>query len=350
MNRTLLRPALALLIISVSFAASGCTEAASKTRVADAPIPVKLAPVTTEKMALPIVATGTLGAKEDLALGFKIGGVVARVLVNEGDRVRVGQVLAALDLGEIEPGVTRARAAADKAERDRARVERLYADSVATRMQLDDATTGRDAARAEYDAAMFNRRHAMIVAPADGVVLRRLAEPGVVLAAGTPAVVLASHARGQVVRIGLADRDVVRLREGDAASVRFDAYPERRFAGRVTEIGAAADPVTGTYRVEVTLVGVESLPSGFVATVELSPRSDTPVALVPIEALLEAQGEDGTVYSVSSDGQRAERHAVKVAFMAGERVALRSGLEGIASVVTAGAAKLDAGDRVEVVR
>jgi multidrug efflux pump subunit AcrA (membrane-fusion protein) len=102
--------------------------------------------------------------------------------------------------------------------------------------------------------------------------------------------------------------------------------------------------------VEVTLVGVESLASGLVATVEIQPRTDTAVALVPVEALLEAQGDEATVYSVSADGQRAERHAVKVAFMAGERVALRAGLEGVAAAITAGAAKLDAGDRVEVAR
>ena len=145
---------------------------------------MKLSPVTVERISLPVTATGTLGPKEDVTLSFKLGGVISRVLVNEGETVRAGQLLAALDLGEVEPGVTRARTAAEKADRDYQRARTLYADSVATLEQLQDAQSARDAARAEYEAAAFNRSHAVIVAPAAGTILRRTAEPGEVVSAG----------------------------------------------------------------------------------------------------------------------------------------------------------------------
>src|SRR5439155_311494 len=82
---------------------------------------------------------------------------------------------------------------------------------------------------------------------------------------------LGSHARGVGVRAGLADRDVVRIRRGDRAVVRFDALPDRSFDGAVTEIAGAADPLTGTYRVEVTVPAAAGLASGLIGRVEIRP-------------------------------------------------------------------------------
>jgi RND family efflux transporter MFP subunit len=344
------RLAVLIPLLLAPLALSGCTAADSQIRPSKEAIAVKLAPVTIETMAMPVLATGTLGPKEDIALSFKVGGVISRVLVHEGDRVQAGQLLAALDLGEIEPAVTRARTVAEKAARDLSRAQRLYADSVVSLEQLEDAKSGRDAAAAEYEAALFNRSHASIVAAADGVILRRYAEPGEVVNAGTPILALGSRAKGQVLRAGLADRDVVRLRLGDRAVVRFGALPERSFEGTVSEIAAAADAATGTYGIEVALPGAASLASGLVGTVEISPRAGAPVALVPVESVLEANGSDASVFTLSADGRTAERRPVRLAFLAGERVAVRSGLEGVQSVITEGAARLDAGDRVEVTR
>lgn len=340
---------LALLIL-VPLALGGCSPADSKRGPVQDPIAVKLAPVQVERMALPVTATGVLGPKEDIALSFKLGGVVSRVLVHEGETVREGQLLAALDLGEIDAVVARARAAAEKADRDCQRAERLFADSVVTLAQLQDSRSSRDAARADLAAATFNRTHAQIIAPAAGVILRRRLEPGEVVSSGTEVLALGSRARGQVLRAGLSDRDVVRLGLGDRAVVKFDAYPDREFAGSVSQISASADPGTGTYGVEISLPTAAGLGSGLVGTVEIRPASYTPVSLVPVESVLEANGQEATVFTLSSNGRQARRLPVRIAFLAGVRVAIRSGLEGIRSVVTEGAARLDNGSAVEVAR
>ena len=329
-----------LMLVLLTLAAAGCTRIEAAGRAPDPRVPVRVAPLAVERVALPVTAAGTLGPKEEVTLGFKVGGVVARVMVDEGQTVRAGQTLATLDLGEIEPAVTRARSAADKAERDLARMRRLYADSVASLAQLQDAETGRDVARADLETATFNREHAIIVAPANGVILRRSVESGELVQPGMPALVLGSEARGQVVRTGLADRQVVRVRRGDLATVRFDALPGREFEGRVAEIGAAADPQTGTYRVEVALAGAAGLGSGLIGMVA--------VTMVPNAAVLEADGARGTVYTLAADGRHAERRAVTIAFLDGERTAIAGGLEGARAVITEGAAYLESGSVVEV--
>lgn len=325
-----------------------CGEHQGPASGADRPIAIRLGPVTVERVARPVIATGLLGSKEEVPLGFKIGGVIGRVLVDEGRSVRAGDTLALLDLAEIDAAVTRARSAAEKAERDLVRARRLYADSVTSLEQAQNAETGRDVAVAELQAAAFDRRYAVILAPASGVILRRNAEPGEQISAGTPVLTLGSHARGIVMRVPLADRDVVRIRLGDPATVRFDALPGTVFQGRVREIGASADPLTGTFMVEVSVPAAAGSPSGLVGQVEIRPTADRPMATVPVEAILEGDGTRATVFTLSMDGQRAERRTVRVAFLTGDRVVVAAGLENVRNVVTAGAAYLSDGDAVRV--
>jgi multidrug efflux system membrane fusion protein len=310
--------------------------------------PVRIAAVAESALTRPVTGTGTLGAKDELGLSFKVAGVVARVLVDAGDRVHRGQVLAALERREIDASVAKAQSAEEKAARDVARFERLYNDSVVTLVQLQDSRTAWSAARADLDAAAFNQRYATIVAPAAGTVLTRKANAGELVSSGTTVLTLASSARGAVVRVGLPDRDVVQVQVANPAVVRFDAYPDRVFVGRVTEIAAAATPGTGTYPVEITLPGADTLPNGLVGRVEIRSANARPVDVVPIEAIVEADGGRGTVYVLAGDGRHTERREVRIAFTDGRRVGIAEGLRGAQAVVTEGAPYLNDRDPVRV--
>src|SRR5687768_17506443 len=116
---------------AVLLAACAGAEGTPNTAVTAA-IPVRLAPVVDTESTQAIVATGTLAASDEVQLSFKISGIVARVLVQEGQTVRAGQPLAALDLREIDAQLAKARTGLAKAERDLARAQNLYKDSVAT--------------------------------------------------------------------------------------------------------------------------------------------------------------------------------------------------------------------------
>jgi RND family efflux transporter MFP subunit len=350
--RTTIRFALALALAIAVAALSGCANGGAEepASAADQRAVVRAAPVTDTVLARPIVATGTVAPADEAALGFKVGGVIERIAVDEGDAVRAGQTLASLDLREIDAALARARSGATKAERDLERARRLYADSVVALAEFQDSETSHEVAQADLEAAAVNRRYAVIVAPVNGVVLRRAAEPGENISAGATVLVVGSRgaAHGHVLEIGLADRDAVSVRKGDPAVARFEALPGREFAGRVARIGAAADPVTGTYEVEIALDDAGTLAAGLVGRVEVRPAHGAPATLVPIEAVLEADGAEATVYALSADGSRAERRRVTVAFIEGDRVAVADGLEGASRVLTDGAAYLDDGAAVRV--
>lgn len=295
----------------------------------------------------PVRAAGSVAPQDEAELSFKIGGVVAAVAIEEGARVRRGQTLATLDLREIDAHVARARSVLANAERDLARAQALYADSVATLEQLQDAATAAEVAAADFQAASFNRRYATITAPMDGVILRRHAEPGELLAPGQPVVLIGGTSSGWVLRVALADRDVVRTRVGDPAEIVFDALPGRIFAGRVSQVAAAPDARSGTYDVEVAIERAsQELTAGLIGQVEIRPTDAQRLHVIPIEALVEADGDRGVVYGLTLDGTRARRVEITIGFLDGDRVAVRDGLDGVADVVTDGAAYLTDGTPV----
>lgn len=338
-----------LLLSAVVVAACGADVRADVDAAASAPAPVRAVEVTEETVSRPVTGTGTLQAKEEVTLSFMVGGIVARIAVNEGQQVRRGQVLATLDLREIDAQVAKARSAADKAARDLARIRGLYHDSVATLEQLQNVTTAAEVAAADLQAAEFNRQYATITAPADGVVLRRFAEGGELLSPGTAVLVVGAAESGSVLRVGVTDRDVVRLQPGNRAQVRFDAYPGILFNGRVTQVGAAAHPQTGTYTVEISVQpACRRLVSGLVGRVEIEPSAEGVLPVIPVEAIVEADGDVASVFVLASDGSRAERRTVSVAFVRGARVALNGGVAAGERVVTDGSAYLNDGQAVRV--
>ena len=123
----------------------------------------------------------------------------------------------------------------------------------------------------------------------------------------TSVFLFASTENAWVVRVNLTDKDIVKVSLLDSAMVRFDAYPEKKFAGQVSEIGNAADPYTGTYEVELLLTDQpEKLVSGFIAKVNIYPSATENRVFIPVEAIVEANGLEGTVF-VIENGMAAKR-------------------------------------------
>ena len=347
MSRVALRYVLmpALLLTAAACGGADVAPAAEDT----VRIPVRVVTPELRRTMPPIVLTGTLGAKEEIPLAFKIGGVVARVAVEAGQSVRAGQVLAELSLAEIDAQVSAAREGRDKAQRDMTRAERLLADSVATRSQVEDARTQLDVTSAQLRAAEFNRQYAVIRAPARGIVLRRQLEVGQLVGPNAPLIVLRTERRGLVLRAAAADRDAVRLKVGERASIAFDAFPGEEFAGRVERVGVAAMPMTGTYEVEITVVaGSQRLSSGLIGRATMSPRAATAMPMIPAEALLEVDGAAASVFVLNETGDAVHRIALRVAFLDGAMAAISGGLPANARVVTAGATRLVEGAKVTV--
>ncbi len=312
---------------------------------ADPATPVRTTQVQWETRTRPVSTTGTLSSKAEVSLAFKIGGFVDRILAEEGDRVREGQVLARLQMEEADAGVTQARIETDQAARALARMERLYADTVVTLAQLEEAQDRLNQATAALDVAAFNRRYAEIVAPEDGRVLRRFVDEAEWIGAGASAFLYGSGVQGWVVRVSLPDYQVVRIEPGTPATVEFDALDGAAFPGSVIEVAQAADPGAGTFEVEVELAEIDPrLRSGFVGRVTLEPSEAQASVHLPHEALVDADGRDASVFVLEGTTVRAV--PVRVLHLSAETVAVDASLAEGVTVVTTGAAFLRDGMQV----
>jgi RND family efflux transporter MFP subunit len=347
---TTIKAAMLLLLAGgMLLALAGCSASEANSNSVE-PVAVRTAKVEKANIAQPIRATGILSGKAESKLSFKIGGIIDRIAVGEGQSVRRGQLLATLKLAEINAQVHQAQNAFDKAERDLQRVKNLYRDSVATLEQFQDATTAYEVAKSALEIAKFNWQYASIYAPAAGKILKRFAEANELVGPGTPVLLMRNTQDGWVLKAGLADRDVVRITIGDTARLTFDAFPNQAFSATVLEISGTASAITGTYEVELRVRPAEGVTflSGMIAKAEISPSKKTRVALVPIESLVEADGSRGSVYTISPS-HAAKKVGVYVAFIYGNRAAIADGLEGVDEVITDGAAYLNDGDAIKIV-
>lgn len=338
-----------LALGAVTLAACGQRSSGTESS-ADSARPVRVAAVTTAPLNDALRAVGLLGPKDEARLAFKQGGVIETIAVEEGSAVKAGQVLASLRQTEVAAGLEQARQGAAKAERDLKRGKALFADGVATEEQVQDLSTAYEVASAALRSAEFNSSYARIVAPADGVVLRKLAQPNELVQSGQPVLVVGGGSRGWVVRLGLADRDRVRFQQGDAARLDFDAFPGESFAGTISNLASSADPATGTFTVEVQVEpnGAHFV-QGLVARVSLSPRSGAVGRVVPVSALIEANGSEASVFVLDRKASVVHRVSVRLGRLHDREVEVLDGLAAGAEVVVDGAAFLVNGEAVRLV-
>ena len=347
-----MRIAHVFLMTTCATLAAGCNSTAKDAPLA--PTPVRVAVATHGPAAPSIRTNGVLANRDEIRLAFKVGGVIKRLAAVEGELVRKGQKLAEIEQTEVNAQVEQARQACEKAKRDAARGERLYADKVISLEQLQDLRTQAAMAAASYRTAQFNMGYSVITAPRDGMIMRKLAEERELVPAGTPVLVLGESDRGYVVRAALADREIVNVKLGDKGEIRMDAFPGQAMTGTIVEIASAADERTGMFPVEVHFDSPPPrLVSGLVARLRLAPTNDAlPLTYIPMAALVEGDGDRASVFVIDGGKapSRAIRREVRVAFITADSIALESGLSAGEAVITDGALFLENGEAVEVLR
>jgi len=326
----------------------GCQPSGVKEKVKIEAMQVRVVPVIKQEISLPVRSGGIVAPSEEIKLSFKTGGIVARTYVREGDAVKRDQLLAVLNLAEIEAQVNQAKNGYDKSLRDFDRAKNLYADSVATLEQMQNAQTALNVSKSVLDMARFNLSHSKIAAPKNGVILRQLVRENELVAPGYPVYTLGISGKFWTIRTSLSDRDVVKINIGDSANVIIDAWPNQPFHAIVNQIDEVSNPMTGTYELELKLDETKSrLAAGFIANVEIFPGRKTAYDLVPMASVVEADGRTGYVYTVTPAGI-AKKVQVTIATVYGTQAAISGGLENVKEVVSDGVAYLIDGIPVEI--
>lgn len=359
----LLRPA-TLLALALVLAACGDKNEAAGDAKATAKPALTVATVTPQQVMLPVTlaANGNLAAWQEASVGTESSGLrVAEVLVNVGDRVRRGQVLARFaadtvraDAAQARAGLAEAEAAAAEAANNAARARTLQATGAMSASQINQYLTAEKTAQARVAAAQAQLQvqqarlnQTEVHAPDDGVISARTATVGAVVANGTELFRLIRKGRiewraevtsAELGRIGVGTRAIVTATSG------------ARLEGRVRTIGPTVDAQT---RVAIVYVDVSPLPgpaagsarAGMFARGEFDLGAQ-PALTVPQPALVVREGFN-YVLEVLPD-KRVRQLKVQIGRIAGDQVEVLSGVTAGTRIVASGGGFLNEGDLVRV--
>lgn len=348
----LLVAALPLLL----FAASCSDDTKASSIPATEVIPVKVLPLAQDAGGANIQLSGQFTTDDEVVLAFKTGGVINSILVKEGDAVKQGQLLATLNLTEINAQVQQAQLGFEKAQRDYLRVTNLYKDSVATLEQFQNSKTALDLARQQLNAAQFNRAYSEIRAPKNGYVLHKMANEGQVVSPGTPVVQTnGAQAGNWILKAGASDKEWNAIEVNDKAMVTLNGDEAQQCEGVVVRKSEAIDPATGTFTIEIKLVGREhaKVASGVFGKAEIMAKAANNATgnawAVPYDAILDGDGSTGYVF-VTNNGKTAKKVKVVIADIAKEQVYITGGLEGAQQLIISGSAYLADNSPITIIK
>ena len=360
MNRTRVRISLVVLAASASLSLS-CGAPRGEARPEAAP-PLSVGVETTASVPSlgGFEAIGSVEAARRAAPGTILAGRVTRIVKREGQRVRRGETLAYVESGDVaarvaqaEAAVVGAQAAETNARLMRERLERLVAKQAASPKNLEDAVAGYDAARANLHAAEEGVRAARVMlgygevkAPFDGVVEQRLVEEGDTASPGMPMFIVVDTARMKI-EAALPESSARGLAPGIAVAVVVDGTDGASREATLAEILPASDPATRTVTARILLDNADgALRPGMFARVRFP--GDGPAAVfIPATAIVR-RGPLTGVFVV--DENVAHLRWITLGGSLDERVEAASGLAAGERIVTAPAAELADGRRVEIAR
>ena len=343
----ILAAAAALLLLA------GCRIQAGKAEGKDgadssrtAPVPVETETVATGEIAARLRLNGVLGTEAEIKVFPLVAGQVARILVEEGSRVRNGDTLLVLEDAEILLAERRLRLERDKAEEDLGRVQRLSEARMVPGQDLADADYAARRARLAWESARLTVERSRVTAPIGGVVGRRLVQAGDMVGPSSQLFTLVDD--GQLIAVlDVPERELARLRVRQSVDVKAAAEGKPR-PGWIKRISPVVDPASGTVRVTVAVPDPEHrLRAGMYAGFSILTDTRRDVVLVPKRALVYDRDQS---YAWVARDSTVERRLLQRGYEDEERVEARAGLKEGERLVVVGQSGLKPDSRVRVVR
>lgn len=304
-----------------------------------------------------VSGTGTLAARREMPVGVAgEGGLVTRVLVEPGQWVGAGQVLATVDRSvqaqtaeSLSAQVRVARADAQLAQANLERAQRLVGNGFISKADLDQKTATRDSALARVRVAeaqlaetQARNRRLDIRAPAAGLVLTRAVEPGQIVSAGSGVLFRMAMGGQMELRAQLSEADLQKLHTGTAADVS-PVGTTQVFKGEIWQVSPVIDPQSRQGIARIALAYDPALrPGGFASARIVAGATVAPQ--LPQSAV--QSDERGNFVYILNEKNEAVRQPVTTGDVSDEGVAITSGLTGNERVVLTAGAFLNPGQKV----
>lgn len=336
--RTSYRASLVTLSLALVLSLSACGTDTPQTRDAGPAVPVRLQEVQTTEVQQAYRYSGTVQGMNKVHLSTKMLGRITALSVEEGDRVRKGQVLARIKSQDVEAqkaqvlaNLQEAQAGLTNAETNYRRMKTLHDAQSATRKEFEDASTHYAMMQARIAALQGKLRevddvlgYAVVTAPIDGYVVQKMAEAGSMASPGMPLLVVENTQRLEIIA-QVPETDIQRFAVGDTVEIEIGAVGKAETRGIVTQINPSGHHASRQFRVTVGVLGGAraDVKSGMYARVVLR-KGVRSVIAVPQDALIQ-RGQLTGLLTVDQQN-RALLRWVRTGKQYGDHVEILSGL------------------------
>lgn len=315
----------------------------------NATIAVRVDTVATKDISTDFVSNGTFTPAQELKFSAENSGRVVRVLVDEGSPVRVGQTLAVIKGDKLSVDLTSARASYQNAVADAQRYENAFKSGGVTKQQLDKSKVDLANAKAQLDQASINLGDATIKSTINGIVNKRMIEPGSVVSPGTELFELVNVSKLKLT-VTVDEAQIPSLKLGNSVDVKASVYPDKKFTGKITFIAPKADAsLKFPIEIEIANNPDNELKAGMYGTAEFSQKG---AARKPIRAISRTAfvgGVNAGQVFIVKDGA-AQLRKITPGRILGTEVEVLNGLEDGEIVVTSGQINLTDGAKVSIIK
>lgn len=346
---TLMRIAGVILVLVFTAVVAGCEGIGNadekrddaKTDLSTAVQVMRVAPRTIrEKRKI----TGDAAPWEVVPLSFTVGGRIAAVFFEEGDRVEKGQLLAMLDSKDYRLMRDLARAQVKALDPHLKRAEQLKDQEAVTQAQLDELMSKMEVAQIQRSQAESQLSYARLKAPVEGVILKRMASPGDMTDASHPVGVVAGMKIMKVV-LPVSQQDLHLFEDGKEVDIEAPGL-EEKFIGKVYSVGYAADLSTRTFPVSLEVPNDDlRLRSGMVVEASVFGEGKTGIFL-PLDIIRRNLEDKPVALAVDTATGTASPRVLELGVVIGDRVEVISGVEAGEQIIVKG--MVNEGDPVTI--
>lgn len=343
-----------LLIATMSLFTTGCGALSGDANGAeedddaeeDQPVPVEVAMVGRGDIVAVYSGTVTLEAENEAGVVAKAGGEVTALLVEEGDIVEAGQVLARIDARQLRLELSQTRANLQKLQTDYQRNIELHDKGLLSAGAFQGMQFDLDALEASHDLAKLQLSYTNITAPFAGVVTTRFVKVGNTISTNEQVFHIADLDPLQA-DLFVPEKEFSKLAPEQQVDIKVDALPGESFAGKVARISPVVDPQTGTFKVTVEVAaGKDRLKPGMFGRISVVYDIHRAALLVPRSALVDEQS-DPAVFVV--EDSVAKRRSLTLGYNQGGDIEVLAGLDEGERVIVIGQGGLKNGGKVAVV-
>jgi RND family efflux transporter MFP subunit len=333
MQKTMILSAIVIVLF-------GCKQKQEAVKQEVTAIKVKAQAVQTFNGLSNLRYSGTVEASQTIPLTFQSSGTVEQVLVQEGDAVRKGQLMATVDKADNQSIYNSSLAMYQQAKDAYDRLKQVYDNGSLSEVKWVEMETNLKKAQSQLEVAKSSLDKCNLYAPASGVIGKRNIEPGQSAISSFAPLELVKI-ETVLVKISVPENEIGKIKKGMNAGFTISALDNKQYEGTITNVGVVADQFSRTYEVKITVKNPElEIKPGMVCDVVLNTSAEKTMVLVPYNSVTKDIEGNSFVFVVTPDKKTVKKQVVKVGGYQTNGLEITSGLTADQTIVIEGKEKL----------